>query len=680
MTVTSEIIEAIQTLRTEIEHHNYLYHSLDAPEISDAEFDALFIRLKALEAENPELITPESPTQRVGANPITAFFQVQHRVPMLSLDNAFSATELSDFDQRVKTRLATVESVSYSCEPKIDGVAVSLIYEDGVLIQGATRGDGSSGEDITANVRTIDSIPLRMRGEKIPGLLEVRGEIYIPKSGFKQMNKRAEAKGEKLFVNPRNAAAGSLRQLDAGLTAKRPLTMFCYSVGVSAAGTLPDRHSDILEMLGKWGFRINPAVQRVRGIEECINYYNNILSSRTELAYEIDGVVFKVDDINLQDQLGLLTRTPRWAIAYKFPAEQASTVLEDVEFQVGRTGAITPVARLKPVFVGGVTISNATLHNMDEIDRLGIRIGDTVIVQRAGDVIPKVIRVNKDLRPKKARHIRLPATCPACDSDIISGDDEVIARCSGGMYCSAQRKENIRHFASRLAMDIDGLGEKLVVQLVDEKLIASSADLYQLAEDDLVSLERMAPKSAGNLINALQASKQTTLPRFIYALGIPEVGESTAGSLARHFGNLEAIMSADEDTLQNVPDVGPIVAHKLFLFFKQPHNQESIASLQKAGIAWEPVELQDTSSNELEGQIFVLTGTLTTMTRGEAKEKLQSLGARVSGSVSTKTSCVIAGDAAGSKLTKAQDLGIETMDEQGLISLFNKHGLSEDAQ
>jgi DNA ligase (NAD+) len=676
--MTAKIIEEIQALRTEIEHHNYLYHSLDAPEISDAEFDALFIRLKALEAENPEFITPESPTQRVGANPITAFSQVEHRMPMLSLDNAFSARELGEFDQRVRTRLDTVEPVSYSCEPKIDGVAVSLIYEDGVLIQGATRGDGSTGEDITANVRTIESIPLRMRGDDIPSLLEVRGEIYIPKSGFRQMNERAEAKGEKLFVNPRNAAAGSLRQLDAGLTAKRPLTMFCYSVGVSEGGTLPKRHSDILRMLGDWGFRINPAVQRVKGIDACVNYYNNILSSRSELAYEIDGVVFKVDDINLQDQLGLLTRTPRWAIAYKFPAEEASTLLEEVEFQVGRTGAITPVARLKPVFVGGVTISNATLHNMDEIERLDVRIGDTVIVQRAGDVIPKVIRVNKDLRPKKAGRIRLPATCPACDSDIISGDGEVIARCSGGMYCSAQRKENIRHFASRLAMDIDGLGEKLVEQLVDEKLITNSADLYHLSEDDLVPLERMAPKSAANLINALQASKKTTLPRFIYALGIPEVGESTAASLARYFGDLQPIMSAHEDTLQNVPDVGPIVAHKIFLFFKQSHNQESIASLQQAGIVWEQVASQDTSSSELEGKSFVLTGTLKTMTRGEAKEKLQSLGARVSGSVSAKTSCVVAGDAAGSKLTKAQTLGIEIMNEEGLISLLSRHAPGGD--
>ncbi len=678
MSATREIIDEIESLRTEIEHHNYLYHALDSPDITDAEFDAMFLRLKELESSYPELLSPTSPTQRVGSLPLKAFSQVQHRLPMLSLDNAFSAGDLRDFDQRVRTRLGAGDSIVYNCEPKIDGVAVSLIYENGQLVQGATRGDGASGEDITANVRTIKAIPLRLRGSGFPEVLEVRGEIYMPKSGFRAMNERAQAAGEKIFVNPRNAAAGSLRQLDARLTAKRPLSMFCYSVGLVEKGALPGRHSAILLRLREWGLRINPLVKQVQGVEDCIAYYQNMLERRADLPYEIDGVVFKVDEIRLQNQLGILTRSPRWAIAHKFPAEQAATILEDVEFQVGRTGAITPVARLKPVFVGGVTISNATLHNMDEVERLDVRIGDTVVIQRAGDVIPKVIRVEIEERPANARRVKLPAVCPACGSEVIAGAGEVVARCSGGLYCSAQRKENIRHFASRLAMDIDGLGDKLVVQLVDENLISTSADLYQLTEDKLLPLDRMAPKSASNLIGALDKSKQTSLPRFIYALGIPEVGESTARSLAHHFGDLSEIMSADEERLQAVPDVGPVVARKIVVFFNQPHNQEIIESLLESGITWPSLELRQPSAKPLQGQTFVLTGTLATMTRNEAKEKLLLLGARVSGSVSANTTCVVAGEAAGSKLTNARTLGVTILDESALIALFEENGLIGD--
>ncbi|MBD3647987.1 MAG: NAD-dependent DNA ligase LigA, partial [Pseudomonadales bacterium] len=522
--VSRKVEKEVESLRDEINHHNYLYHSLDAPVITDAEFDKLFQRLKELEQAHPELVTDDSPTQRVGATPLSAFDQVQHEQPMLSLDNAFSEDDVRDFERRIRNRLDIDEAVEYACEPKIDGVAVSLLYEEGKLVRGATRGDGTTGEDITQNIRTIDAVPLRLIGNGYPARLEVRGEVYISRSMFKRINEQAEAAGDKVFANPRNAAAGSLRQLDSKLTAKRKLTMFCYGVGIVEQGELPGRHSGILECLKEWGFRINPDVEVVKGVSACVEYYRRMLDARHDLDYEIDGVVFKVDRLDLQRELGVLTRTPRWAIAHKFPAEEAITVLRDVEFQVGRTGAITPVARLEPVKVGGVTISNATLHNMDEVRRLGVVIGDTVVVQRAGDVIPKIVSVVEEKRPDKTRKISLPKKCPACQSEILQVEGEVIARCSGGLVCAAQRKESIRHFASRLAMDIEGLGEKLVVQLVDEGMIENPAALYDLTEDQLASLERMGKKSAANLVEALENSKETTLPRFIYALGIQEVG------------------------------------------------------------------------------------------------------------------------------------------------------------
>jgi len=592
-------------------------------------------------------------------------------MPMLSLDNAFGEEDMHDFNRRVLARLGSNDDVAYACEPKIDGVAVSLLYEDGRLVRGATRGDGTTGEDITSNVRTIDSIPLTLMGKGYPQRLEVRGEIYFSLSGFEQMNNDALARGQKTFANPRNAAAGTLRQLDPRETAQRPLTMFAYSIGVVASGEMPATHTEILARLGEWGLRINPLVESVTGVEACIDYYDAMMARRAALDYEIDGVVFKVDAIEEQNRLGMLTRTPRWAIAHKFPAEEGTTVLEDVEFQVGRTGAVTPVARLRPVKVGGVTISNATLHNMDEVGRLALKIGDTVVIQRAGDVIPKVAAVLIEHRPDSAKDIVLPKSCPACGSEVLQPEGEVLARCIGGLECSAQRKESIRHFASRLALDIEGLGEKLVNQLVDEGLITSPADLYKLTAASLVELERMAPKSANNLLAALERSKRTTLPRFIYALGIQEVGESTANSLAMHFKDIDALRTAEEETLQQVADVGPIVAGKIARFFAQDVNNRVIDELLASGVDWEEIASQ-TDPQVLAGQTFVLTGTMSTLTRNEAKARLQALGAKVSGSVSSKTTAVVAGDAAGSKLTKAQSLNIPVMTEADLVELLEK--------
>ena len=667
----------VDTLRSEINRHNHLYHSLDAPEISDAAFDKLFQELKQLEADHPQLATDDSPTQRVGAEPLKSFSQITHELPMLSLDNAFGEDDMRDFDRRVKTRLGTDTSIEYACEPKIDGVAVSLLYVDGRLVQGATRGDGITGEDITANVRTIESVPLRLLGKGYPARLEVRGEIYFPRSAFDRMNRQAEKSGEKVFANPRNAAAGTLRQLDPRITARRKLTMYAYSIGlVSDEGKLPDRHSEILAALSGWGLRVSPLLKLAEGLDACIDYYQGLLTGRDELDYEIDGVVFKVNSMAAQQQLGILTRTPRWAIAHKFPAEEGVTRLNDVEFQVGRTGAITPVARLEPVQLGGVTISNASLHNMDEIARLKLAIGDQVMIQRAGDVIPKVMSVVKAPAGKKAskgkksgKQIRLPASCPACGAELHRAEGEVVVRCSGGLECPAQRKESIRHFASRLALDIEGLGDKLVAQLVDESLIATAADLYRLTEAQLVGLERMAPKSAGNLLAALEKSKSTTLPRFIYALGIQEVGESTARSLAAHYGKMGTLMETDEEALQQVPDVGPIVASKIFWFLNQANNRKVIDELLDLGIHW-PDEAAQPSEDRLQGQTFVLTGTLAGLTRQEAKARLQALGAKVAGSVSAKTSYVVAGDAAGSKLAKARELGVAVMSEADLLKLL----------
>ena len=666
------VVELVGSLRQQINHHNHQYHTLDQPRISDAEFDRLFRDLNALEQEHPDLVSDDSPTQRIGSVPLSAFSQVQHELPMLSLDNAFGEDDMRDFDRRVKTRLELPTTIGYDCEPKIDGVAVSLLYENGSLVRGATRGDGATGEDITRNVRTIESIPLSLMGEGYPSRLEVRGEVYFPRSSFDRMNLAAEKAGQKVFANPRNASAGTLRQLDSRETARRPLTMFAYSIGIVEGGELPGTQSGILAALASWGIRVNPLIETVVGVEGCIEYYNKLLALRSSLDYEIDGVVFKVDGIAEQRKLGMLTRTPRWAIAHKFPAEEGITVLEDVEFQVGRTGAVTPVARLKPVQVGGVTISNATLHNMDEVARLGLVIGDTIVIQRAGDVIPKVVSVLRDKRPEKTRQIILPAQCPACGSEVLQAEGEVIARCTGGLRCSAQIKESIRHFASRLALDIEGLGDKLVNQLVDEGLISSPADLFQLTLEQLVNLERMAPKSANNLLEALEKSKSTTLSRFIYALGIQEVGESTARNLAQFYHGIAVLRQADEEALQEVPDVGPIVAKKIVNFFQQDTNRQVIDTLLKSGVGW--VEQESFAiSGALAGETYVLTGTLMSLTRNDAKARLMSLGAKVSGSVSVKTSYVVAGDAAGSKLTKAQEFGVAILSEADLLQRLEVH-------
>lgn len=673
MSAPKAIVKEAKALRDSINRHNYLYHSLDAPEISDAEFDKLFRRLREIEADHPEIVTGDSPTQRVGAIPLDAFSQVSHELPMLSLENAFGDDDMRDFDRRIRARLEIDAAIEYTCEPKIDGVAVSLLYQDGLLVQGATRGDGTTGEDITQNVRTIESVPLRLVGNDYPSRLEVRGEVYIARSTFARINREAEEAGDKIFANPRNAAAGSLRQLDSRLTAKRRLTMFSYSVGLFD-GTLPDRHSEILARLKDWGLRVNPTVRVVSGVDGCLEYYSETLARRPQLDYEIDGVVFKVDRMDYQRELGMLTRTPRWAIAHKFPAEEGQTVLRDVEFQVGRTGAITPVARLEPVRVGGVTISNATLHNMDEVRRLGLSIGDTVVIQRAGDVIPKVVSVIESERPRYARSIELPSHCPACGSEIVQPEGEVIARCSGGLVCAAQRKESIRHFASRLALDIEGLGDKLVELLVEEDLVSSPADLFRLTQDQLVALPRMGEKSAVNLLAALESSKETTMARFIYALGIQSVGETTARNLAVHFGDFSKLRSADVETLQAVPDIGPIVAEEIATFFAQQENESVITELLDAGIRWKQ-EARAANPDALAGETWVLTGTLSQLTRSDAKAKLQSLGAKVAGSVSKNTSCVVAGDAAGSKLTKAQELGVTVMDEDAFVALLARYKL-----
>ncbi len=665
----------IQQLRDEINHHNYLYYVQDEPEIPDAEYDRCLRELQALESKYPELITPDSPTQRVGAEPVKAFGQIRHKLPMLSLDNAFSDEEVSDFDRRVRERLQ-VDTVEYVAEPKLDGLAVSIRYENGQLVQAATRGDGVTGEDVTHNVRTIASVPLSLRGHDYPPVLEIRGEVYMPKAGFQQMNERAKAKGEKEFVNPRNAAAGSLRQLDPRVSAERPLAMYCYGVGQVEGLALPDKHSDVLSSLRQWGLRVSPEITTVQGVTGLLKYYRILGDKRDSLPYEIDGVVYKVNRLDQRDQLGFVARAPRWAIAHKFPAQEELTQLLDIEVQVGRTGAITPVARLEPVFVGGVTVSNATLHNEDEVKRKDVRIGDTVIVRRAGDVIPEVAAVVLSKRPKNAKPFVMPTQCPVCGSDVIKIEGEAVARCTGGLFCAAQRKQAIKHFASRKAMDIDGLGDKLVEQLSDEGLIHDVADLYTLKQDQVTGLERMGEKSAANLIEALEKSKHTSLPRFLFALGIREVGEATAQSLANYFATLEAIETASLEQLQDVPDVGPVVAAHILAFFQQPHNIEVVEKLIQAGINWPVIEHVAETEQPLAGQVIVLTGSLSTMSRDEAKQELQALGAKVTGSVSKKTDLVIAGTEAGSKLAKAQQLDIEILDEAQFIKMLKVHDKS----
>lgn len=662
MTPVIDINHKLQKLREQINDHNYRYYILDDPAISDAEYDRLFKNLQKLEQENPELITSDSPTQRVGAKPVKEFAEIRHAVPMLSLENAFTAEDVIAFDQRIHDRLDVSHAIEYVCEPKLDGLAVSIRYENGVLVNAATRGDGETGEDITQNIRTIRMVPLQLHGKDIPQILEVRGEVYMPIAGFEKLNARALERQEKIFVNPRNAAAGSLRQLDPKITASRPLEIFCYGIGLVEGTDLPDKHAGILAALKKWGLRVNPEVSVVKGVESCIAFHKRMGEKRKHLSYEIDGVVYKVNDLKDQSKLGFVSRAPRWAIAHKFPAEEVTTVVEAVEFQVGRTGAITPVARLKPVFVGGVTVSNATLHNMDEIERKDVHIGDTVIVRRAGDVIPEIVTAIKEHRPKDAKKIHLPKNCPVCHSKIEMIEGEAIARCSGGLFCPSQRKEAIKHYASRRAMNVEGLGDKLVEQLVDKQLINSVADLYSLNLKQLSDLERMAEKSAQNLLDELEKSKKTTFARFLYSLGIREVGEATAKALAQHFSTLDELFNATEEQLQSVPDIGPVVAKHIVAFFAEKHNKDIISKLLKAGVHWDAVAKK--ANLPLQGMTFVLTGTLESMSREEAKEQLEQLGAKVAGSVSSKTSYVVVGADAGSKLKKAQELGVKILDEK----------------
>ena len=671
----SEARTEIERLTQALHHHNYRYYALDDPEITDQEYDRLLRQLQELETRYPHLKSADSPSQRVGVEPLSSFAEVAHLQPMLSLDNAFSDDEVSDFDRRIRERLNWREPLAYVCEPKLDGVAVSLLYEQGVLVRGATRGDGRTGEDISANVRTIASIPLRLQGDSVPPLVEVRGEIYMSRAGFEALNNAARDSGEKSFVNPRNAAAGSLRQLDSRITAARPLAIFAYGVGFSEDWPLPAEHYLVLQQLRSWGFPVNPLVEVAEDIDGCFAYYQRLAQSRDSLDYDIDGIVYKVNDLALQKRLGFVARAPRWAIARKFPAQEMSTRLLDVEFQVGRTGAVTPVARLEPVFVGGVTVSNATLHNRDEIERLDVRIGDTVIVRRAGDVIPQIVKVVETERPADARPIVFPEHCPVCGSPVESVGGEAAMRCSGGLVCGAQRKQAIIHFASRKAMDIDGLGEKLIEQLVDAGLVHSVADLYSLESADLVGLERMAQKSADNVVSALEASKATTLARFLYALGIREVGEATAQALANHFITIEKLATASEEDLQQVADVGPVVAHFVREFFSAEDNLAIVRQLREQGVHWPDPVASDSGSAILKGQVWVLTGSLETMSRTEAKEKLQQLGAKVAGSVSAKTTCVVAAPGAGSKLNKATELGIEVLDEDGFVALLHEQGL-----
>jgi len=673
MIVAATGSKKIESLREQIRHHNFRYHALDDPEIPDVEYDRLMRELQSLEQENPELVTPDSPTQRVGDAPISAFGTVQHQLPMLSLSNAISEDELQKFHRRVVERLGLEDAdhLQYSAEPKLDGAAVSLMYENGKLTRGATRGDGTTGEDISHNVRTIQSIPLKLIGSGYPKRLEVRGEIFMPKAGFEAYNEKARAAGEKTFVNPRNAAAGSLRQLDPRLTAERPLDMYVYSVGVVEGGELPKRHSEIISQLQEWGLKVCPERRVVKGVAECLVYYADIGRRRHDLAYEIDGVVYKVDSLELQEKLGFVSRAPRWAIAHKFPAQEELTEVLGVDFQVGRTGAVTPVARLKPVFVGGVTVSNATLHNIDELHRKDVRVGDTVIVRRAGDVIPEVARVIASRRPKNTRRVQLPKTCPVCNSRVEREEGEAVARCTGGLFCAAQRAEALKHFVSRRALDIEGFGAKLIEQLVESDRLKSPADLFQLSKKELSELNRMGEKSADNLVRSIESSKSTSLSRFLYALGIREVGDATAAGLAAHYGRLENIVAASEEELQGVPDVGPIVASRIRAFFQEKHNLEVVTRLQDSGVYWpesDPVVLSE--DGPLAGKTFVITGTLVDMTRDQAKKFIQSAGGRVTGSISRKTDYLIAGEKAGSKLTKARKLDVSIIDTDELLSLI----------
>ncbi|ALB69838.1 NAD-dependent DNA ligase LigA [Cronobacter muytjensii] len=669
------IEEKLTQLRTTLRHHEFLYHVMDAPEVPDAEYDRLMRELRALEEAHPELVTPDSPTQRVGAAPLTEFSQVRHEVPMLSLDNVFDEASFLAFNKRVQDRLKSTDALVYCCELKLDGLAVSLLYENGLLVRAATRGDGTTGEDITLNVRTIRAIPLKLRGDNIPARLEVRGEVFLPQAGFEKINEEARRTGGKVFANPRNAAAGSLRQLDPRVTAKRPLTFFCYGVGLLEGGELPRSHMGRLQQFKAWGLPVSDRIRLVETPEEVLAFYHQVEADRPTLGFDIDGVVIKVDSLELQEQLGFVARAPRWAVAFKFPAQEQMTTVREVEFQVGRTGAITPVARLEPVQVAGVLVSNATLHNADEIARLGLRIGDKVVIRRAGDVIPQVVNVVLSERPDETRPVVFPAQCPVCGSDVERVEGEAVTRCTGGLICGAQRKEALKHFVSRRAMDVDGMGDKIIDQLVEKEYVHTPADLFRLTAGKLTGLERMGPKSAQNLVNALEKAKETTFARFLYALGIREVGEATAAGLAAHFGTLEALINATIDDLQKVPDVGIVVATHVFNFFEEESNRAVIRDLtEEVGIHWpapQVVKAEEIDS-PFAGKTVVLTGTLSQMSRDDAKARLAALGAKVSGSVSKKTDLLIAGEAAGSKLAKAQELGIEVIDEAEMLRLLGE--------
>ncbi len=661
--------ERIKQLRDEINEHNYSYYVLDAPKVPDAEYDRLIRELQDLEKQYPELVTSDSPTQRVGVKPSSHFAEIKHYVPLLSLDNAFHDEDIINFNKRIQDKLEITQDIQFCCEPKLDGLAVNLLYENGFLKWAATRGDGFLGEDITQNIRTIKSVPLKLRGHDFPKLIELRGEVFLTKKEFEKINAQAKMTGEKVFANPRNAAAGSLRQLDPSITASRNLSIYFYGVGHVEGFTLSNSHHAMLEQLKKWGCPINPEIQFVTHYQACIDYYHKILAKRDKLPYEIDGVVYKVDSFAQQRELGFVSRAPRWAIAHKFPAHEEMTEVLAVEFQVGRTGVLTPVARLKPVNVSGVIVSNATLHNMDEIYRKDVQVGDWVIIRRAGDVIPEIVSVILDKR-KNTHKISMPKKCPVCEAPVERIEGQAAYRCSGGLTCRAQLEEGIKHFASRRAMDINGLGDKLVEQFVAEGLIKSVADLYELEISQLVNLERFAEKSAENLINAINKSKTTTLGRFIFGLGIRDVGETTANLLAKHFGDIHKLFTASEEELQNITDIGPVVAKHIVEFFSQSKHQKLVERLIKSGIHW-PKIVKNTHQ-PLAGKTFVLTGTLNKYSRDEAGDLLESLGAKVTGSVSKSTSYVIAGESPGSKLDKAKQLGVEVLDEEQFLKLLDR--------
>ncbi|OGI47231.1 MAG: DNA ligase (NAD(+)) LigA [Candidatus Muproteobacteria bacterium RIFCSPHIGHO2_01_FULL_65_16] len=670
MRETEKLVRRAAELREQINYHNYRYYVLDQPVISDAQYDKLLRELQELERAHPALITPDSPTQRVGAAPLAAFGTVRHKVPMTSMDNAFSDEEVGEWDRRVRKGLEVDGGATYTAEPKFDGTSVSLRYENGVLTQAGTRGDGATGEDVTANIRTIKTVPLHLQGQGWPRVLEVRGEVVIPKKDFARLNAEQLKRGDKVFANPRNAAAGSLRQLDPRITAGRPLSFFPWGLGeVSEAPAR--RYSEVVQQLKDWGFRVTEFFRVVKGTDECLKYYREILGRRDKLPFEVDGVVYKVDAIGAREQLGFTARAPRWAIAHKLPAHEETTVVEDIIASVGRTGVVTPVAKLRPVHVGGVVVSNATLHNQDEIARKDVRAGDTVIVRRAGEVIPEIVGVIKDKRPRGTKPWRMPRKCPVCGSEVVREPQEAAHRCTAGLYCPAQRMGAILHFASRHALDIEGLGDKLVEQLVAKDLVKTVADLYRLDEKTLAGLERMGERSAQNLLEQIEKSKHTTLARFLYALGVPQVGEATADLLADHFGDLDAILEADRETLQGIPGVGPAMAEDIYTFFHQKHNREVIKKLRAGGVRWPRAERKKTRT-PFSGKTFVLTGALATMTRDEAKNRLRALGATVSGSVSKKTDYVIVGEDPGSKAAEASELGVQMLSEKEFLRLIGE--------